>query len=226
MTFSTQIDKNLVKALLGALESDDQYQAVALLDELTKTRESELYQQVSALTQNLHQTLDGLNDNSLLLQTKHDIPDAAERLEYVVRTTEEASNKTLGFAEQAMVLIENLEGKVVQHPAGSEREALLSIVALINSELTNIMLAQSFQDLTGQVLNRVILIISSLEQSLIGLIDQSSHDYASIPDRLENDATHKSAEMKGIGPNITHKSKQDSAESQIDVDDLLADLGI
>jgi chemotaxis protein CheZ len=226
MTFSTQIDKNLVKALLGALESDDQYQAVALLDELTKTRESELYQQVNALTQNLHQTLDSLNDNSLLLQTKHDIPDAAERLEYVVRTTEEASNKTLGFAEQAMVLIENLEGKVVQHLAGSEREALLSIVALINSELTNIMLAQSFQDLTGQVLNRVILIISSLEQSLIGLIDQSSHDYASIPARHESDATNKSAEMKGIGPNVTHKSKQDSAESQDDVDDLLADLGI
>ncbi len=226
MTFSTQIDKNLVKALLEALESGEQHQAVALLDELTQVRESELYQQVSALTQDLHKTLDGLNDNSLLLQTKHDIPDATERLEYVITTTSEASNKTLESAEQAMALIENVEDNVRQHVDGSDREILLNMLASINSELTNVMLAQSFQDLTGQVLNRVILVISSLEQSLIHLIDQSSHDYASIPDRVESDAANKSAEMKGIGPNVTLKSKQDSAESQADVDDLLADLGI
>lgn len=220
MAFSTHIDKEIVKALLNALEADDHGKAEALLDELTQLRESELYLQVSALTDNLHQTLDGLNDNSLLLQTKHDIPDVAERLEYVINATEEASGKTLESAENALAIIENLEDALTNSSNVQDK------LAQLNTELTNIMLAQSFQDLTGQVLNRVIFIISSLEQSLIHLIDQSSHDYDSIPDRAEDSQATKASEMKGIGPNVTQKSKHDSMESQDDVDDLLGDLGI
>lgn len=225
MTFSTQIDQNLVKTLLEALESGELSQAGVLLDELTQLRESELYQRVSELTQNLHQTLSGLNDSSLLLQTKHDIPDAAERLEYVINTTAEASNKTLESAENTLNLINSLQEAAFKSIAGSDTEVLQNIISQINSELTEIMLAQSFQDLTGQVLNRVIMIITSLEQSLIHLIDQSVHDYAAIPDRAESDEDKHSDEMKGVGPNVTEKSKQGSAQSQAEVDDLLSDLG-
>ncbi len=225
MTFSTQIDQNLVKALLEALESGEQSQAAVLLDDLTQVRESELYQRVSELTQNLHQTLDGLNDSSLLLQTKHDIPDAAERLEYVINTTAEASNKTLESVENALSLMQSLQETAFKSIADSDKESVQNTLTQINSELTNIMLAQSFQDLTGQVLNRVILIITDLEQSLIHLIDQSVHDYAAIPDREESDEAMHSEEMKGVGPNITAKSKQGSTQSQAEVDDLLSDLG-
>ncbi len=225
MTFSTQIDQNLVKALLEALESGEQPQAGVLLDEITQVRESELYQQVSKLTQNLHQTLDGLSDSSLLLQTKHDIPDAAERLEYVINTTAEASNKTLESAENALSLMSSLQEMAFKSIAGSDQDILQNTISQINSELTEIMLAQSFQDLTGQVLNRVIMIISSLEQSLIHLIDQSVHDYAAIPDRDESSEEKSSDEMKGIGPNVTAKSKNGSTQSQAEVDDLLGDLG-
>lgn len=225
MTFSTKIDQNLVKALLDALESQELSKATVLLDELTQIRESELYQRVSELTQNLHQTLDGLNDNSLLLQTKHDIPDAAERLEYVINMTAEASNKTLESAENALTLMNALQGADFMSIAGNDTEQLQNIIHQINSELTEIMLAQSFQDLTGQVLNRVILIISSLEQSLIHLIDQSVHDYAAIPDRDLSDDAKYSEEMKGVGPNVTAKSKSGSTQSQAEVDELLSDLG-
>ncbi|WP_019556697.1 protein phosphatase CheZ [Thiomicrorhabdus arctica] len=225
MTFPTQIDQNLVKALLKALESGEPSQAGALLDELTQVRESELYQRVSELTQNLHQTLDGLNDSTLLLQTKHDIPDAAERLEYVINMTAEASNKTLESAENALSLMSSLQEITCNSIAGSDTEILLKTINKVNSELTEIMLAQSFQDLTGQVLNRVIMIITSLEQSLIHLIDQSTHDYASIPDREESAEDKTSDEMKGVGPNVTAKSKNGSTQSQAEVDDLLSDLG-
>ena len=225
MTFSTQIDQNLVKALLGALESGELSQAGALLDELTQIRESELYQRVSELTQNLHQTLDGLNDNNLLLQTKHDIPDATERLEYVINTTAEASNKTLEAAENALSLMASLKEETCKSTTNIDADMLQNIINKINSELTEIMLAQSFQDLTGQVLNRVILIITSLEQSLIYLIDQSVHDYSAIPNRDESDEAMRSAEMKGVGPNVTEKSKKGSIESQEGVDDLLSELG-
>ncbi len=224
MTCSTQIDIEVVQALLTALQEDNQEQAVELLDNLTQLRESELYQRLSGLTNNLHDTLDELVDNQLLLQTKHDIPDVAERLEYVLSSTEEGCAKTLASTEKAMDLSESI-GELIQGSLNDEKQKLIQdLLSELNTELTNILLAQSFQDLTGQVLNRVALTISSLEQSLIQLISESRHDYDAIPDRTESE--QKSAEMKGIGPNVTQKSKQDSIDSQSDVDDLLGELGI
>ncbi len=224
MTCSTQIDIEVVQALLTALQEDNQEQAVELLDNLTQLRESELYQRLSGLTNNLHDTLDELVDNQLLLQTKHDIPDVAERLEYVLSSTEEGCAKTLASTEKAMDLSESI-GELIQGTLNDEKQKLIQdLLSELNTELTNILLAQSFQDLTGQVLNRVALTISSLEQSLIQLISESRHDYDAIPDRTESE--QKSAEMKGIGPNVTQKSKQDSIDSQSGVDDLLGELGI
>lgn len=223
MTFATQIDIKQVELLLEALQSDNQQQAGAILDELTQIREAELYQQLETLSANLHQTLDELDDHTLLMQTKHDIPDATERLEYVLKTTEEASNNTLDIAEQALQCLEVALNKL--HLSDVEDKAeVLKELDKVASNLTNIMLAQSYQDLTGQVLNRVILVISSIEQSLIQLIDLSGHDYHAIPDREVSD--EQSEYMKGVGPNVTQKAKKDIVESQEDIDDLLSDLGI
>ncbi len=109
MVCSSQIDVHLVQKLLDALNAGEQETATRLLDELTKLRESELYQKVSGLTQNLHETLDQLVDNRLLLQTKHDLPDMTERLESVIGMTEEASSKTLQSSERGLNLIESIE---------------------------------------------------------------------------------------------------------------------
>lgn len=149
MAFSTQIETEIVKALLNALEENEQDKAAALLDELTNIRESELYQQVSLLTQNLHQTLDQLDDNSLLLQAKHDIPDVTERLNYVISTTEDASSKTLESAEKVLNITDSLE-EITQELPETERAEFSQLLSEVNAELTNIMLTQSFQDLTGQ----------------------------------------------------------------------------
>ncbi|WP_373020373.1 protein phosphatase CheZ [Thiomicrorhabdus sp.] len=224
MTFATQIDKSKVEALLHAIEAGQSEEAAKLVDDLTQIREGELYQQVQLLTQNLHQTLDDLEEDApILLHTKHDLPDITERLKYVMNETDNASNKTLSSAENALGLVEqlasSLEGGALQ---GFDKQ----LVEQINHELTNIMLAQSFQDLTGQVLNRVILIVTTLEESLKELISRSRHNFEAIPERAETLESKKEQEEKGMGPNVTQKSKQDTVESQDDVDDLLSDLGI
>lgn len=223
MTLSTQMDIHQAQALVEALQENNQVKAGEILDELTQMREFEIYQHVSELTANLHQTLDHLDDNTLLLQTKHDIPDATERLEYVIQTTEEASGKTLDTAEQALQSLEILQ-QLIQSEFDVDK--LQRELNQIHKSLTEIMLAQSFQDLTGQVLNRVIFVITSLEQSLIQLIDNSRHDYHAIPEREDDVKGQKSDEMKGVGPNVTQKSKQDIVETQEDIDDLLSNLGI
>lgn len=226
MNITSKIDINQAKSLLNALENHDQEAALKIIDEMTQIRESELFQQLSTLTSNLHLTLDNIDDSALLMQTKHDIPDATERLEYVIETTEQASNQTLDTAEEALQNIEALQSKLRPGMNASDIELLKQEISKISEHLTNIMLAQSYQDLTGQVLNRVIFVISSLEQSLIQLIENSGHDYHTIPDREVSEEEQKTREMHGVGPNVTQKSKKDIVESQEDIDDLLSDLGI
>lgn len=209
-----------IKALLKAMEKADYDKASQALDDIVATRDGNLLEQVEQIAQNLHDTLEQFGSDSMLLQqTKHGLPDATERLEYVIQTTEEASNKTLSAAENVIALLETLES---QTKDGAQKELIIKA----QSEVTDIMMAQSFQDLTGQVLNRVIMLVTSLEQSLMELIDKSGIHIDDIPDPTASEETRKAEEMKGIGPNVTKSSQQNVVSSQDDVDDLLGDLGI
>lgn len=215
MSQASNIDIQLVEQLLAALKNNDIQTSNELMDTITNLREQALYQKLSKLTDNLHQTLDDLGDDSLIMQTKHDLPDASERLQYVMDATLEASDKTLSQAEQIQSLVDSF-------PTDNLNAEQAAILKMAHENATQIILAQSFQDLTGQVLKRVMLILGSLENSLIELIKQSGHDYDAIPPRQKSrdDLEH------GIGPNVTKSSKQDAVESQDDVDDLLDSLGI
>uniref|UniRef100_Q31HM8 Protein phosphatase CheZ n=1 Tax=Hydrogenovibrio crunogenus (strain DSM 25203 / XCL-2) TaxID=317025 RepID=Q31HM8_HYDCU len=209
-----------IKALLKAMEKEDYDKASQALDEIIATRDDNLLEQVEQIAQNLHDTLEQFGADSMLLQhTKHGLPDATERLEYVIETTEEASNKTLSAAENAIALLETLESHVTDD---SQKE----LIGKAQSEVTEIMMAQSFQDLTGQVLNRVIMLVTSLEQSLMELINKSGIHIDDIPDPSDSEEERKAQEMKGIGPNVTKSSQQNAVNSQDEVDDLLGDLGI
>ena len=211
----------MVEDLLLALKSDDDISSKKLLAEITHLNESRVVQQVEEIAQNLHATMAGFGEDAeILLQAKHDIPDVSERLEYVIKTTEDASNKTLLAAENAMVFLGNMQAKLGNDTIVSQE------LDEIKSQLTEIMMSQSFQDLTGQVLKRVMFLVGSLEASLVDLIEKSGVNYANIPNREVSDADKKAAEMRGIGPNVTKKSQENTATSQADVDDLLGELGI
>lgn len=229
MGMHTYIDRELVQALLDEIDTGQTAQACALLDELTQLRESELYQQVSQLSQNLHQTLDSLQEDApILMHTKHDLPDVTERLQYVINETQKASEATLSSTENVLSLLEQVKHQVNKKvdDGGISTARTLSIIEQACSELTNIMMAQSFQDLTGQVLNRVIYIMTDLERSLKSLIERSKFDLKTLPERAQTDEQRREDETRGVGPNVTTKSKQDTVASQEDIDDLLSNLGI
>jgi len=213
------IELGEVKSLLDALEQQDFDQASEIFDGLVRKREENLLEKVEEITQNLHETLEGFGSDRLILKhAKHDLPEASERLQYVIDSTEEASAKTLSASENIMALLETVESQIENSEAKQQLEQA-------KAEVTEIMMAQSFQDLTGQVLNRVILLVTTLEQSLVELIEKSgiNLDTLNVQDSEED---VKSEEMKGVGPNVTKSSKKDSVQSQNDVDDLLGELGI
>lgn len=224
MSFVTNISISDVQMLLEDLEAGDQIAAAAQLDRITQMRDHELYQALGKVTANLHDTLNTLGEDTILLQhVKHDLPDVTERLQYVLQKTEEASSKTLAASESLMTKLDAMNEKVTSFGL-SEQAELTQLIDSASIEITNIMMAQSFQDLTGQVLNRIMFVMASFERSLLDLVDRSGHDLEKVPARDESDK--RSSELQGIGPNVTKSSQVDALSGQEDVDDLLSQMGL
>lgn len=176
-------------------------------------------------------TLAELGWDAALHQLADEIPDARERLDYVGQMTEAAATKVLNMVDEAQPVCQGLASDasalaqrldtLVGHPelgVGEARAALAEAVAALQhqagvmrqqaSVLSDIMMAQDFQDLSGQVIKKVVGIISHTEQQLRQLLAQTEGRSSEVV------ASHQLA-----GPQVPEK-----AVSQADVDDLLASL--
>ena len=222
MSYITNISIQDVQTLLEDLEAGDLIAAGDQLDKLTQMRNHELYVELGKMTRNLHETLKSVEDVELMQQVKHDLPDVSERLDYVLSSTEQASAQTLAASEQLVRLLGEAAMALETMPA-EQTQGVTKLLDDASNEVTKIMSAQSYQDLTGQVLNRIKIVMSAFEHSLLDLIARAGHDLGSVPERSADSA--RQDEMKGIGPNVTQNARKDSVQSQDEVDDLLAELG-
>ena len=214
-----KISTQKFQSLIDLVDKSRQKEAVAVLEAILSTQQNAIIDDVETISENLHQSLDSFgSDAHIIKHAKLDLPDASERLEYVLEETKLASDKTISSAENLLAIIGNIESKV-DDVASKEQ------LQQAQSEIIDIMTAQSFQDLTGQVLKRIIILVTVLEENLRELISSAGIDIESI--HIEESAADKrQQEMKGVGPNATKSSQEDSLSSQADVDDLLGDLGL
>lgn len=223
MAFLTNISIRSVQNLLEDLEAGDIFSASEQLDYLTKLRNHELYKELEKLSKNLSETLDQVEDIELMQHLKHDLPDVSERIDYVINSTEEASRKTLESSEDLVRMLGKL-ASFEQNLPDQDKQDFNKLLNKASNQVTNIMLSQSYQDLTGQVLTRIKLVMGSFEQSLQGLVKRSGKDLSQVATRPGSDK--KDDLMQGVGPNVTKNSRQDVVDNQDDIDDLLAGLGI
>lgn len=188
------------------------------------------------MTRTLHDTLRELGLNKEIEKAASSIPDARDRLNYVATLTQQAAERVLNATEAAQPLVQNME--VEAHRLGgqwtmlfdrklnveqfktlvAQTQAFLDIVPkqtkMTNAYLTEIMMAQDFQDLTGQVIKKIIEVTQHMEQQLLALL-------------LENAPASVKAEYdSGLlnGPVINPHGKN-VVTSQDQVDDLLESLG-
>jgi chemotaxis protein CheZ len=207
--------------------------ADAAADDPSPTQEA-LLARVGQMTRSLHDSLRGLDFDKLAARAAHDIPDARDRLDYVARMTEQAAQKVLNATEAASPLQERigggarslaqqwrqaLDGHGAATPLAGATLAYLEQTAgdsdLTRQQLMDIMMAQDFQDLTGQVIRKVTELAHGLEQQLVQLLV----DYA--PGDLKREA------QGGLlnGPQINPGASPDVVADQTQVDDLLESLG-
>ncbi|MEO1879631.1 MAG: protein phosphatase CheZ [Methylococcales bacterium] len=233
----------LAKDLVLALENGDDVVADGILDEIAGLRETQLFQEVGRLTRQLHDTMLSFSlDSSISTMTKHDIPDAKERLQYVITMTEQAADKTLTTIENLLPVSQEINDQVGQLSGKWERfldrempfEEFKSMsmeitcyfqtskesLEQIQNGLSEILLTQGFQDVTGQIIKRVINLVHNLENSLVELIRISG-------ETVNPSASHVGQDLELPGPVVPGVDDQqgDVVQSQSDVDDLLSSLG-
>ena len=197
----------LARQLVAALEEGNVEGELACLQALQDVRTLPLLRHVAEITRDVHQSLLGLSDYPQLAEIAQvDMPDARQRLAYVMEKSEEAAHRTLSLVEDLTPVADALAAET--HPGIADHGARL------RAGLTEILMAQEYQDLTGQVIRRTIEIVDRLESKLVAL----------IASELPGMQTRQAAASDGQGPVM--RGESNAVNRQDDVDALLAELGI
>ncbi|MCE0556255.1 MULTISPECIES: protein phosphatase CheZ [unclassified Motilimonas] len=213
---------------------------------LSDPSKNELFEQVGLLTRQLHDSLiDFQNDNRLSELANSEIPDAKDRLTYVIEMTDKAANRTMDAVDESLPLADRLNENIQQVLPGwnSLMNREIELVQfkelchkldkiLKDSEqdadklkhlLTEILMAQDFQDLTGQMIRRVITLVQEVEVKLVEMLTMFG-EFEQKPKQSSTDAPRISG-IEAEGPIMNAESRDDVVSGQDDVDDLLSSLG-
>jgi chemotaxis protein CheZ len=248
----SHLQLQLARQLVESLEAGDNENAADVIRQLRIPYERELFEELGKLTRDLHETLNSFRGDARLAElTRDDIPDAKERLNYVVTMTEQATHRTLNALDEAMPMVETLQAQAKELEQTWQRfrqreltvyefrtmVSALDAFFVASSEdterlrvlMSEVMMAQDFQDLTGQIIRRVIRLVHEVEENLVGLIRLSSARMDLGKGTAK--ATLKTLSAEEIptshGPIVpnTHDTAGDVVSGQDDVDALLSSLG-
>jgi chemotaxis protein CheZ len=191
---------------------------------------TEVFQQIGSLTRMLHDTMTQLGVMPKLQLATDGLPDARSRLSYIAEKTAQAADKVLNSVDQAKAdhaaitaATQAMAQAIVADPVKAVASGAVynfvqeveSRTLRIDNHLTDIMMAQDFHDLTGQVVAKVVSLANELEDSLLKLLVQV------VPPE------HREKVDSSVlnGPVVNAEGRTDVVSSQGEVDDLLASLG-
>lgn len=197
-----------------------------------------VFNRIGQMARVLHDTLGQLGYDKLLEKTVAAIPDAKDRLAYVANLTEQAACRVLNATDIAGPLVDDMESRsqslgqawdkvfANQTSPAEFRQLAIETRAFLkqqlpekaratHAQLTEIMMAQDFQDLTGQVIKKIVTLAQELESGLMGVLIEV------LPE------ARKTEEVTSLmnGPVVKAEGRSDVVVNQEQVDDLLDSLG-
>ncbi|RJE75793.1 protein phosphatase [Pseudoalteromonas citrea] len=252
-----QITLEQAKQLVVYLEQGEQEKADQLILDAANKEQSELFAEVGKLTRQLHESLKSFElDTRLSDLTTEAIPDAKQRLNYVMEMTENAANKTMDAIEASLPLAQQLgddisqikptwdrlmsrdiqlgEFKTLCHDLDRFMQGSQTRTDELQSLMTNVLMAQDYQDLTGQVIRRVIELVREVEDNLIHMLtvfgttdEQPNQESNLVTDDVAVQTTEIDIDaISGPeGPILDADTRDDVVSGQDEVDDLLSSLG-
>ncbi|MFL0802247.1 MAG: protein phosphatase CheZ [Agarilytica sp.] len=252
--FRSQL-QDCANQLVEKLQADNIDEASELIHQLVEARNNHIFQSVGQLTRGLHEAIVNFHVDVKIDQTPPDvngseIRDASDRLQYVIDMTQAAADKTMDKVEAVAPLAMDLgtesaklkeEWKRLKRREVTKEEfknlygrvddfldQMGTGTTVLNASLQEIILEQGYQDLTGQVLKKVIGLISDVEKELVNLmrIACQVEEVTGLATDGEGEAT-SSAGLDSVaeGPQIHADKREDVVSGQDEVDDLLSSLG-
>jgi chemotaxis protein CheZ len=202
------------------------------------SQQETVFNRIGQMARTLHDTLSQLGYDKFLEKTVTALPDAKDRLAYVANLTEQAACRVLNATDVAGPLVDEIENcartlgerwnKVFANQMGAEdfKQLAIETRAFLNSDLpqktkathaqlTEIMMAQDFQDLTGQVIKKIVALAQDLESSLMSVLLEV------VPETKRTDEVNSLMN----GPVVSAEGRTDVVVNQEQVDDLLDSLG-
>lgn len=192
---------------------------------------------IGILTRQLHDALNGLGLTDKVHGWAGELPDAKSRLSYIARLTGEAAEKVLNRVDQAKAEQEHVVAEtrriaalIVKDPVGAVAKGhvmnflgdIERSTQKVDQHLTEIMMAQDFHDLTGQVIAKVVTLAANIEEQLLQLLIQTAPADAAVRSAAGPSGAYQPALS---GPVVSPQGNPDVVSGQSEVDDLLASLG-
>lgn len=202
-----------------------------------------IHQRLGTLTRQLHDSLNGLGLTDKVKSWAGELPDAKSRLNYIARLTGEAAEKVLNSVDLAKAHHDHIAAEtrrigalIVKDPVAAVAKGhVMNFITdveeaskEIDKNLTDIMMAQDFHDLTGQVISKVVTLAASIEAQLLQLLILTAPSDAPVKPVAVAAPLTEVAEVTEImlqGPVVNPEGNPDVVKGQSEVDDLLASLG-
>jgi chemotaxis protein CheZ len=232
------LDNSEFVSWLGAMsravaEGNDEALGVALAGFET-VRNATVTMQVRRVANDLQYALDHFHASAQLMDmAQRRVPDARHRLAHVLRLTDDAAHRTMDLVERSAPLADHAtheaerliqlqqQGSSVQQIA-PQLTAFVTLVSAsmgaVRSNLAEVLIAQGYQDLTGQIIRGVMKLTQELESALADLLRIAGPETAD--DAVVADA------VGAHGPAIPGAAPPDAVGGQKDVDALLSQLGV
>ena len=244
--------QDCAKQLVDKLQNDEFHEASELIHTLLEARDRHIFKSVGQLTRGLHNAIVNFHvDADINAEpaeiNSSEIRDASDRLHYVINLTQAAADKTMDKVEAVTPIAINLgieaqnlkeewvrlkrremtkdEFKALYDRIDEFLEQMGEGTAQLNKSLQDIILEQGFQDLTGQVLKKVIGLVTNVESELVNLMRIAGQVEQVTGVAVSLSAEHKVDSLVREGPQIHADEREDVVSGQDEVDDLLSSLG-
>ena len=247
--------KERARNLVDQLETGDSTGVHSAIGELNEARDRSIYLEVGKLTRGLHEAIVNFDlEGSVAAQgddgakKESQMTNAQDRLDYVINLTQSSADKTMDMVEEGIPIATELRkraqllkvdwGRLQRREMNPEefRDLYKRIdqflifsddgASQLSEKMNTILLAQDFQDLTGQVIKRVINLVQDVQERLVELM-RVAGQVEELTGIVRKGGPPKREELSPIaaeGPQVDTK-KENVVSGQDDVDDLLSSLG-
>ena len=214
---------DLMLNFMDALSAREYQKVENIVEQMVRETDTDLFREVGKITRKLHDSIEdfkGSIDSGLQRLTKDDVPNAIDKLQFVITKTEDAANRTMGIVER---YFEESDGfsRHIENIKGNEEsmDYLRTFKDSLDNDMTTILTAQQFQDITGQTIKKVIDLVNHVEVELLTLITKFGIQVKPEPIKAEVAAGVHLSEPSGNDEKTVEKV------SQSDVEALLNDFG-